>query len=78
MPDLGDQAFASYLQEDSSFAGGQNTAVVVARSGTALITVTYGQETTDETPTGTPLTRKEAVNGAYAVAAEAMDAVRPR
>jgi len=61
---LGDEAFVSYL--DGSRNGsllGKNTAQVVIRSRTALITVEFGGELSES-----GLTQQQTINGAYAVA----------
>lgn len=76
---LGDQAFGAYLAESGTRGSGiPSPARVVVRTGTALISVTYGAKQGDgaEGDSIPPLTREEAVNGAYAVARSALRAVR--
>lgn len=66
---LGDEAFCAYLQE-SSLGDAESPARVEVRTGTVLISVAYGAKDDAE-----PLTREDAVNGAYAVAVAAGNAV---
>ena len=63
---LGDRAVAAL--------SGTSPARVVAQAGTALVTITYAGIPDDDVD---PLTRTEAVNGAYAAATHVVPAVRP-
>lgn len=61
---LGDQAFCSYLKGSRGhLIFGKDTAELVVRARTALITVTFGGEVSNS-----KLTRQQTVKGAYAVA----------
>jgi len=72
---LGDQAFCAYLEEGGGVSDVESPARVVIRSGTALISVVYGSDTDGYEADLEPLTREEAVDGAYAVAVRAARAV---
>ena len=75
---LGDQAFCAYVEEaDLPGIAASGPARITARVGGALVTVTYGATNGgyDDDDAG-PLSREDAVNGAYAVAARAVRAVR--
>lgn len=74
---LGDQAFCAYLEEGSSLPNVESPARVVVRAGPALISVVYSADTTGHEDDTEPLTRDDAVDGAYAVAVQAVHAVRP-
>lgn len=72
---LGDQAFCAYLAESSSVNGPESPARVVIRVGPALVSVLYGT-VTDDYADADPLTRDEAVDGAYAVAVKVAAGVK--
>lgn len=64
---LGDRAFCGYAEGRAPGAYGQNLAQVVVHSRTAIITVMYGSVP----GTDHPISREQAVNGAYALAVQA-------
>ena len=75
---LGDQAFCAYVEEaDLPGLAARGPARITARVGGALVTVTYGAVPGgyDDDDAG-PLSREDAVNGAYAVAVRAVRAAR--
>lgn len=75
---LGDQAFCAYVDE-SVLPGisARGAARVSARAGGVLVTVTYGNTSGGyDDDDAEPLSRTDAVNGAYAVAVRAVRAAR--